>query len=103
MERIEYFGRVMKIVTDLMEVSEQDILGKSREYEVVDARWMVIYLMKERGYTSKQIAPLVNHSIRTVNHALNRFYARAKSVEKYLGNTLETARQMLGNNNKNRQ
>lgn len=98
MERLEYFSKVMKVVSELMEVSEQDILGKSREYEVVDARWMAIYLMKEKGYTSKQIAPLMNHPIRTINHALSRFYVRAKSPEKCLGNTLATARQMLGNN-----
>lgn len=40
MNKAEYFG---KVVTELMEVSEDSVLGRSREQEVVDARWMVIY------------------------------------------------------------
>ena len=95
MGKVEYFGKVMSVVTELMDVSEQDILGKSREYEVVDARWMVIYLMREKGYTTKQIALLMKHPIRTINHALNRFYARSKDSNKCLGNTLAIARQQL--------
>lgn len=95
MERLEYFSKVMKVVTELMEVSDQDILGRSRSLEVVDARWMVIFLMREKGYTTKQIAPLMNHPIRTINHALNYFYARAKNAGNSLGNTLAIARQQL--------
>jgi hypothetical protein len=95
MERLEYFGKVMKVVTELMEVSDKDILGRSRAFEVVDARWMVIYLMREKGYTTKQIAPLINHPIRTINHALNYFYSRVRNADCGLGNTLAIARQQL--------
>ena len=49
-KRLEYFGKVIKVVTELMDVTDQEILGKSRRMDVVDARWMVIYLMKEAGY-----------------------------------------------------
>lgn len=97
MERAEYFRRAMKVVAELMEVSEESILGKSREYEVVDARWIVIYLMRERGYTTKQISALMKHPIRTINHALNLFSIRAKSPYSSLGNTLAVARQQLQN------
>jgi chromosomal replication initiation ATPase DnaA len=97
MERVEYFSKVMRVVAELMEVSESDILGKSREYEVVDARWMVIFLMREKGYTTKQVASLIKHPIRTINHALNSFSVRVKSSYSGLGNTLAIARQQLGN------
>lgn len=95
MRKEDYFSRVIEVVTDLMDVSEKDILGKSREYEIVDARWMAICLMHEKGYTTKQIAVLMNHPIRTINHSINRFYARLKDSNKHLGNTLATARQQL--------
>ena len=95
MKREEDFGKVIKVVTELMEVTEQEILGKSRVQEIVDARWMVIVLMKERGYSTKQIAPLVCHPIRTINHALNCFTDRVKYSFNNLGNTLATARQLL--------
>lgn len=93
--RLEYFSRVMRIVTELAEVSAKDILGKSREADVVDARWMVICLMREKGYTTKQIAPLMCRPIRTINHAINSFSDRVKYSFNGLGNTLAIARQQL--------
>ena len=95
MGKNEDFSKVIKVVTELMDVTDQEILGKSRESEVVDARWMVICLMKEKGYQSKQIAPLINHPIRTINHALNSFSDRVKYSYNNLGNILATARQQL--------
>ena len=96
MNKLEYFGKVIKVVTELMDVTDQDILGKSRSYEIVDARWMTAFLMHEKGYSSKQIAMLMLRPVRTINHALNLFPERAKSFS--LGNTLAIARQMLGSN-----
>lgn len=96
MNKLEYFSKVIKVVTELMDVTDQDILGKSREYEVVDARWMVAYLMKEAGYSTNQIAKIMLRPARTINHALSLFPERAKGYS--LGNTLAKARQMLGNN-----
>lgn len=98
MGKVEYFSKVIKVVAELTEVSEEAILGKSREYEVVDARWTIIYLMKEKGYTTKQISFLMKHPVRTINHAINSFKIRAKSSSSSLGNTLEMARQQLSNN-----
>lgn len=95
MGKNEDFSKVIKVVTELTEVSEDAILGRSREAEVVDARWMVICLMKEKGYQSKQIALLMNHPIRTINHALNSFSDRVKYSYNNLGNILATARQQL--------
>lgn len=93
--RVKYFGKVIKVVTELMDVTDQDILGKSRAYDVVDARWMVICLMREKGYSTKQIAPLLFRPIRTINHALNAFSDRVKYSFNGLGNTLAMARQLL--------
>ena len=96
MNKLEYFGKVIKVVTELMDVTDQAILGKSRSYEIVDARWMTAFLMHEKGYSSKQIATLMLRPVRTINHALSLFPERAKSFS--LGNSLAIARQMLGNN-----
>ena len=97
MGKNEDFSKVIKVVTELMDVSEEAILGKSREYEVVDARWTVICLMKEKGYTSKQISTLIKHPIRTVNNAISCLLVRAKSPYSNLGNTLAIARQHFSN------
>lgn len=91
MKRLEDFSKVIKVVTELMEVTDQEILGKSRAQEVVDARWMVIYLMKEKGYSTRQIAPLMLRPERTINHAYNAFNDRVKYSYNNLGNILAIA------------
>ena len=95
MGKIEDFSKVIKVVTELMDVTEQDVLGKSRVQEVVDARWMTISLMREKGYSTSQIARLVLHPERTVNHALSAFEDRVRYSNNNLGNILATARQLL--------
>lgn len=98
MNRLEYFSKVMRIVATLTEVEDKDILGSTKTVEAVDARWLVIKLMREGGYTTKHIVPLVCRPERTVNHALCFFEDRVKYSQNGLGNILATARQLLGNN-----
>ena len=95
MEKSEYFGRVVKIVTELTEVSEQDVLGKSRRAEVVDARWLLICLLKESGWSTHRIADTIGHPERTVNHALSNIDDRIKYSFSDLGNNLAIARKQL--------
>ena len=95
MGKIEDFSKVIKVVTELMDVTDQDILGKSRIPEVVDARWMVISLMREKGYSTRQIAPLMLRPERTINNALNQFSDRVKYSYNSLGCMLAIARQQL--------
>ena len=95
MDKVEYFSKVIKVVTELTEVSEDAILGRSREAEVVDARWMAICLMHEKGYSTKEIAPLMCHPIRTINHALKGFSDRTKYSNNGIGNIFSLARQQL--------
>ena len=41
MEKSEYYSKVIKVVTELTDVDETDILGCSRKTDVVDASWCV--------------------------------------------------------------
>lgn len=98
MGKSEDFGKVMKVVTELTEVNEKDIIQGSRAVEVVDARWLIIKLMREKGYSPKQIAPLLNRSIRSITHSLLYFESRAEDPFSALGNIYEIAKQHLRNN-----
>lgn len=95
MEKSEYYGRVIKIVTELTEIPEKDILGKSRRADVVDARWLTICLLKESGWSTHRIADTIGHPERTVNHALSNIDDRIKYTFSDLGNNLATARKQL--------
>jgi hypothetical protein len=76
MGKSEDFSKVIKVVTELMDVTEEEIL-KARFYLAVDARWLVVRLMHDKGYKTRQIAPLVQSSTRTINHALAFFDDKA--------------------------
>lgn len=95
MEKLEYFAKVMKVVTSLMDVTEQDILGKSRVMEVVDARWMVIHFLHEEGYSTRRISHLLCHPERTINNAIEQYDDRVKYSPNKLGNIVAIARQQL--------
>lgn len=95
MGKEEDFGKVIKVVTELMNVTDQDILGRSRVQEIVDARWMAIYFMRMKGYDTKDISMLVNHPERTVNNAAKLFLDRVKYSRTDLGNIFFLARQQL--------
>ena len=94
MKRTEYFSKVIKVITELTDVTEEQILGKSRIPEVVDARWMVIHFMKVMGYSTSDISKLINHPERTVNHATQMFLDRVR-YSNGLGNIFFSARQQL--------
>lgn len=95
MGKNEDFSKVIKVVTELTDVSEEAILGRSREAEVVDARWMVIHFLRVKGYSTNEIAKMINHPIRTINHASREFLDRVQYSVKGLGNIFYQARQQL--------
>ena len=95
MGKSEDFIKVIKVVTELTDVTEQDVLGKSRVKEVVDARWLVIYFMKMKGFSTNEISELIRHPNRTVNHALKLLPRRLKLISSDIGNNFELARQQL--------
>jgi hypothetical protein len=55
---------------------------------------MVIHFMKVMGYHTSDIAKLINHPERTVNHATQMFLDRVR-YSNYLGNIFLSARQQL--------
>lgn len=95
MGKIEDYCKVIKVVTKLMDVTDQEILGKSRRQEVVDARWMVMYFLKEYGWTTDEISKLTLHPERTVRNAIHDIKKRAKYSQNGFGNIFSIARQQL--------
>jgi chromosomal replication initiation ATPase DnaA len=89
------FSKVIKVVTELTDVTDQDILGKSRKQEVVDARWMVMYFMHEKGYTTREISQLTLHPERTVRNAIHDIKERARFSCNGFGNIFFIVRQQV--------
>ena len=95
MGKIEDFSKVIKVVTELMDVTDQDIIGHNRRQDVVDARWMSIHFLRVMGFSTQEIAGLIHHPIRTVNNASHNFLDRVRYSTNGLGNIFSAARQQL--------
>lgn len=97
MTSVEYCSKVVKVVAELMEVREEDILGRTRTFDAVDARWIVIQLLRDQKMSTKKIALLLSHPERTINHALSMIEDRVRFSTNGFGHTLSIARKLLGN------
>lgn len=91
------FERIIKGVADASGLSPCQVLCKRRFPEAIDARWIVVKLMKEEGYYSSRIADYMNMTTRNVNYILFSVETRLSMGDKALGNILERARKELRN------
>ena len=95
MGKNEDYSKVIKVVTELMDVTERDIISGEKFIAAVDARWLVIRLMHDKGYSTRQIATLVCAARRSVNHALSLFDDRADFSMNDLREAYKTASERL--------
>lgn len=85
---------IVKAVADVMGLMPCEIMCRRRFPEVVDARWMVVRLLAERGFYAHQIAAWIGMTSRNVNAILSAMYKRLDEDEKFSRN-LEAARKEL--------
>jgi chromosomal replication initiation ATPase DnaA len=88
------FEQVMNAVANAMDLRPCQILCKRRFQESTNARWMVVYLLHERGYCSARIAEWMGMTARNVNAILHSM-SRRVSQEDAICRFLEIARKYL--------
>lgn len=94
----EYFNKTVEVVEDLTGVSGSAILGQRKLREIVDARWLVAWLMCQAGYYPRQVAVLLGVSTRMIQKILQEFENRVKySPDVMLRNNKEAAEKRLRN------
>lgn len=93
--KVKYYEAVMSILTDLTDLTEDDIINGRRTMEVVDARWLAVRLMKDIGMYPYQIAELMAMSVRTVQYILIRFDDRMRFGDAMLKIYLAMAKDRL--------
>lgn len=64
----------------------------SRETEVVDARYLLVYFLSKEGFYPSQIALLVRKTKRAVNYMLSNFSSRVRC-----GKMMGIYRERIGN------
>jgi hypothetical protein len=91
----KYYQTVMSIVTDLTDLTEDEILHGKRTMEIIDARWLAVRLMKGIGLYPFQIAEKMSMSVRTVQYILVNFDDRMKFGDAMLRIYLALAKDRL--------
>lgn len=86
--------KVIEAVAEVMDLSPCQILCKRRYQETIDARWMVVFLLRERGFYASRIALWMGMSSRNVNLILTEMHNRLSNEQKLRSN-LELARKYL--------
>lgn len=81
MKKSEIFASVLADVSAETEIASDRILSESKLEEVVDARYLVIFLLLANGFYPVMIAERMNMSQRAVRSAISSFESRlANSV-----------------------
>jgi hypothetical protein len=95
----EYYKKTVEVVADLTGLTEGEIVGKRRMRELVDARCLVVRLMRDAGYYPTQIAPIMHVTVRWVQKILECFDDRARySPDPMLRINWEQAKNLLRSN-----
>lgn len=76
MKKSEIFASVLADVSAETEIGSDRILSESKLEEVVDARYLVIYLLMRNGFYPRMIAERMRMSQRAVRKAHAGFEAR---------------------------
>ena len=93
----DYFDRLVAIVAELSELSVEAIMRGRKTDEVVDARWIVVRILKEQGYHTAKIALLMGMTQRNVTNIVNLFQDRLDQYDSLFKSTYQKARILAGN------
>ena len=91
------FAEVLDVVVSETEVPAEQILSPRKDEETVDARYLLVYYLFQKGLTYSQISRLINKNVRTITYIATHFGEREKE-RKIFGINSENIRKQIGNN-----
>lgn len=101
MYKKDYFSKLVSIVAELSELTEADIMEGRKTDAVVDARWVIVRILKEQGYHTANIAMLMSMTQRNVTYILTAFQDRLDGYDSLFKSIYQKARVKVGNINEN--
>jgi len=78
MRKSEIFSNIINTVSCETEIPNEEILSQSKKVEVVDARAIVVILLKEYGFYPETIAKLMNKTSACIRYIISSFDGRKK-------------------------
>lgn len=72
----EIFAETINLVAQETEIPASRILSSDKDTETVDARYLLVQLLVERGMYPSQIAPKIHKTKRAINYMISNFQER---------------------------
>lgn len=95
--KMDYFDRLVAVVAELTDLPIEAIMKGRKTDEVVDARWIIVRILKEQGYHTAKIAMLMGMTQRNVIHIVTAFQDRLDQYDSLFKSTYQRARNIVGN------
>lgn len=73
----ELLNEIISIITELTEISQEELLSRSRRSDVIEARCLLIYMLRSRGIKTYRIAKLLSIPERSVYYSITSFLIRS--------------------------
>lgn len=89
------FQEILRAVSEVMGMTQHEILCKKRYRETTDARWIMVQLMREDGFYTFRIADHLSMTTRNVNRIIFGLSKRLDGGDCRLQSNLERARKHL--------
>lgn len=93
----ELLDKIISIVTDLTEISREELLSRSRRSDIVEARCLLIYILRFLGVKPYKIAKLLDIPERSVYYSITSFSVRSDQDGSMLKTWLAEAKSRLQN------
>ncbi len=74
--KTEIANRVLEIVSKETEVSVQEIKGKGKTIDIVDARYLVVYFLYKNGFYTSDISRIIGIGTHAVRLIIRNFDTR---------------------------
>lgn len=78
----ELYRQILGTVSQETEISEERILSKAKNAEIVDARYLLVYFLWRQGFHAPVISSLMNFSRRPIEKMISQFDLRRKQAVK---------------------
>lgn len=93
----DVFNRVLEAVAQETEIKAEEIIGKGRTIEVVDARCILFFLLRKEGLYPSQIAEKTHKTSAAVRYLLSDAQERIEA-NSMIEKTLKKVQKKLENN-----
>ncbi|MCM1216489.1 MAG: hypothetical protein NC209_03755 [Alistipes sp.] len=98
MRKSELFAHILDYVVVETEIEKEQILSSNKNAEVVDARYILVYILDRNGFYHREIARLSGISRQAVSRMISLFETRRFRGGKIFEITLNRICKKLENN-----